>query len=100
MCQPGRPGPSGESHDGSPGRAASHSRQSRASFLPRTLRVAPALAEHSEHGGPVEAGYRAESGVAAHGEVPVLVHLVGSPEVAEPFDEGRRLPGIASTAPT
>ena len=33
-CQPGRPGPNAEAHDGSPGRAASQTWQSSGSFFP------------------------------------------------------------------
>ena len=34
MCQPGRPAPKGEGHDGSPGRAANQTKQSSTSFFP------------------------------------------------------------------
>ena len=34
MCQPGRPGPQGESHDGSPGFAAFHMVKSAGSRFP------------------------------------------------------------------
>ncbi len=50
-CQPGRPGPNGLSHDGSPGRAFSHTSGSSGSFLPGRSGSPPRSANRSRIAG-------------------------------------------------
>ena len=49
MCQPGRPGPNGLSHDGSPGRSPRHSEAVERVLLALAVGVSPALGEDLQH---------------------------------------------------
>src|SRR3569833_3635532 len=84
-CQPGRPGPNGESQDGSPGRSACHSSASSGSFLPLAVRVAAALGEQRQHPRRGQAARRAELRVRGDREVQVAVEVVRRAARAQPL---------------
>ena len=87
MCQPGRPGPNGLSHAGSPGRSARHSRQSSGSFLPSRSGSPPRSAKISQHRVAVEPGHGAEGVVGGHREVEVVVDPVDRAGLVEALDQ-------------
>ena len=61
ICQPGRPGPSAVSQDGSPGRLPRHSSESSGSRLPARSGSPPRSANSREHGVAVVSGDIAEA---------------------------------------
>ena len=76
MCQPGRPGPHGLGHEGSPSRSPRHTTQSSGSFLPGRSGSPPRSGIDLEHllAGPPRLG--AERRVGGHGEVEVVLDAV------------------------
>ena len=83
MCQPGRPGPQGLSHDGSPGFAFFHRAKS-AGFRLRSLASTRVAGEHLLDAAMAEL---AVIGVLGHLEVHVAVERVGEALLDQPADD-------------